>query len=508
MPPRSATAEAIRGAADFVPAWPGPDMSVAAENRRAAPAFPLEVLGPASGWVQDTAAGAGPAPVDYVACATLAVAGSLIGNARWVSPWPSWREPPVLWIGLVGDPSSSKSPALKPLMGLLRRLESEMAADFDDTRRQWLTAQEAADARKVSWQSDVKAAAKAGDPVPPMPADAEAPPEPARPRIVLSDCTVEATAAVLAGQPRGVLLYRDELTGWLAGMGAYKAGNGSDRAFWLEASGGGPFTVDRVRQAGKPLRIDRLAVGLLGGIQPDRLVSQLLVGDDDGLAARLLLSWPDPVPPSRPTVTPDDAGALRAMRRLLSLEMAQGEHGPEPALVPLDDDAADMFDRLRSDLYARTQAAAGRQGGHFGKLPGLSLRIAMALEHLWWCWSERDAPPARVSARAVVAAGALVTGYFVPMSERCYGDAARPEADRLAAVLGRWILATRPERINLRELRRTVRLPGLASAEAIRAAVDVLVEADWLSPSPERAGDTPGRGRADYAVNPELRRQT
>jgi hypothetical protein len=38
----------------------------------------------------------------------LAAAAMLIGNARRALPWQGWKELPVLWIGVVGDPPASK----------------------------------------------------------------------------------------------------------------------------------------------------------------------------------------------------------------------------------------------------------------------------------------------------------------------------------------------------------------------------------------------------------------
>ena len=69
-----------------------------------------------------------------------------------------------------------------------------------------------------------------------------------------------------------------------------------------------------------------------------------------------------------------------------------------------------------------------------------------------WFWSTcggrgsagYEAPPSRISCRAVNAAAALIEDYFKPMAARVYGDAALPEADRLAAVFARWILDERP----------------------------------------------------------------
>ena len=64
----------------------------------------------------------------------------------------------------------------------------------------------------------------------------EEPPEPPEPvgRTVVGDTTAEALFSVLEENPRGVLVSRDELTGWLRSMDQYKGGKGSDRQFLVE----------------------------------------------------------------------------------------------------------------------------------------------------------------------------------------------------------------------------------------------------------------------------------
>jgi len=58
-----------------------------------------------------------------------------------------------------------------------------------------------------------------------------------------NDVTVEKVASLLAtAAPKGVVVVRDELAGWIAGMNAY---NDAGRAFWLEAYGGRPYRVER-----------------------------------------------------------------------------------------------------------------------------------------------------------------------------------------------------------------------------------------------------------------------
>ena len=72
------------------------------------------------------------------------------------------------------------------------------------------------------------------------------------PRIKVTDATIEAVAAILAGNPRGLLLVRDELAAWLGNLAKYGEG---DRAFFLEAYGAHPYVVDR-RKLAVPLRLE------------------------------------------------------------------------------------------------------------------------------------------------------------------------------------------------------------------------------------------------------------
>ena len=82
------------------------------------------------------------------------------------------------------------------------------------------------------------------------------------------------------------------------------------------------------------------------------------------------------------------------------------------------------------------------------------------------------------------------------MAERVYDDAAASERERAAAVLARWVFTTHPAELHVRYLQREVRSPGLCTAEQIREAASVLVEADWLrsrhqAPRSDSAGGSP-----------------
>ena len=472
--------------------WPDPDRSILSDGRRSPPTLPLRIFGPWAQWIVDTAE-LKSAPPDFVAAGLIACAAAAIGNARAVSPWAGWEEPSALWMGLVGDPSSGKSQALAPFISIMQEIEIEQAEDHKVDIRQFETSREAAACRRKAWESEVRAAVSEGINPPEMPVDAVAPIEPARPRLILSDATSEAVAHVLTGNPKGLLVLRDEIAGWICGFDRYSKGGG-DRAFYLEAFGARPYVIDR-KNAEQPIIIERLLVSIVGGIQPDKLSSLFMSGDDDGLTGRFLLTWPDPVPPKRPNKSEDLTRLSTAIESLRSIGFAEGQ---KPVVLSLTDDAAALFDEWRQVNFKASQNKTGRLAAHCGKLPGILLRLSLLLEHLW-----RDGP-ASISKQAIAAAAALIDDYFLPMAERCYGDASRPVEHRNAATMARWIAETRPQTINACDLRRNVRLPGLSDAIAIEAAIKELVDAGWLKPAPSREGASPGRQRADFTINPKI----
>jgi Protein of unknown function (DUF3987) len=487
----------------LTPAWPPLDRSVLVGGCRPAQPFPIQVFGPFwSTWIADQAERKS-APPDYVAGALLGAAAGLVGNSRRACY--GWSEVTVLWIALVGNPSSGKSPATDGPLELVRALETEMAETFPERQRQYETELEAAKVRRGIWQDEVKTAVKQNLCEPQLPADAVNPEEPRRPRLCVVDATPEKMGELLAQNLKGLLYCRDELTGWLLNFDRYGRGGG-ERAFWLEAFGGRPYAIDRVKHGSDPLWIPHLSVSVLGGIQPDRLSSVLLTGDDDGLAARFLFIWPEPVGCRRPERCATDGPALDALRRLRLVPMPTDELGRiRPVMVRLTDEAAARFQHWREKHVSGEAALAGRILGHYGKMPGVLLRLALILQFLWWC-AEPDSPePDSIGRAAINAAAALVDDYFKPMAERAFGDAALPDDERGAMTIGRWLRAQtdRPCRINARALQRR-KLPGLRQAHQVSAALKVLEDAGISRFTPTRDGDTAGRHRADYDINPAL----
>jgi hypothetical protein len=498
VPPEAAEGLARIGMVERNP-WSEPDMGVLRLHRRPPPRLPIEVFGGRWGdWIGQ-AAEAAACTADYVVAPLLSSASALIGHARWAQATLGWVEPPHLWIGAVGDSGNGKSPGAESLMrDVLPEIERRMLADFPDRLREWRANVEFGKAAEKKWQDEVCEAHRRGVP-PPLPPPMTAPPEPQAPCLRQHDVTIERVATILAtAAPKGVLIYRDELGGWIEGMGAY---NPASRAFWVEAYGGRPYRVERQKHP-EPIVIPRLAVAVYGGTQPDKL-AVLMRDADDGLLGRMLWAWPEPIPFRLGQAAPGAPWAIAALDRLRELDLQPSEP-PQPIMIPLTHEARDMIEEFGREMQDQQTSAGGLMRSALGKARGAALRLSLDLELLWWCGEDGMAPPpSAISERAFAAAALLVGDYFIPMAERVYGDAAATREDLNAATLARWIMRVRPGEVHVRHLQREVRLPGLRSADDIHAAADKLIEADWLSASApgSRFGQ---RGRAAYPINPGL----
>lgn len=476
-----------------------PDMSVLRLHRRPPPALPLEVFGPRWGeWIANAAA-ASACPPGYVAAPLLSIASALIGNARWAEAWPGWIEPPHLWTCAVGDSGAGKSPGADLLLrDVLPTLEQRMCVDFPETMRAWVAAAETDKAAREVWESEVRTAHK-NHLAPPMPPEAAAERKPETPRLRQNDVTVEKVAALLASAaPKGLMVVRDEVLGWVAGMNAY---HDAGRAFWIEAYGGRPYRVERQKHP-EPIDVPHLVVAVFGGTQPAK-VAGLLKEADDGLLSRICWFWPDPVPFTKGTAAPGVAWAIDALDHLRRLDLLPGNGSGTPAcpmLVTMEDALHSDMEAFGQEMQARQAAAGGLMQSAYGKARGLVLRLSLVLTYLRWAGDGgKGSPPARIARKAFAAAAHLVSDYLMPMAERVYGDAATKQEDRDAATLARWIIKVRPPEVHVRKMQREVRLSGLGTAEAIHAAAAVLVDAGWLVPP--NIGFGPAR-KVAYEVNP------
>jgi len=244
--------------------------------------FPLEVLPEAIRTYIEEAARSIGCPVEFIALPVLASCAAAVGNARVLKIKRRWKEPPIFWLLLIGEPATKKTPGIRegtfPILDVEMGYKDRYQAKMEDYRE-----------RVRQHKKDVRDAREAKGVEP-----AE-PPKPTQQRILVSDATVEALARVLADNWRGVLMSKDELAGWVRGMDQYKqGGRGSDRQFWISTWSASSTPVDR-RHADEVMYVTEPCINIVGGIQPE-ILPELGKERNDGFFDRILPAYPDTSP--------------------------------------------------------------------------------------------------------------------------------------------------------------------------------------------------------------------
>jgi hypothetical protein len=445
--------DAERAAKPPPPPWPAVDPGLLEEGRPKLPIFPLQAF-PAQWreWVKDAAQWAGSSE-DYIAQALLASVAGLCGQGVSARITEAWSEPVILWQALVGGPSSGKTPALEWLRRPLGTVERVLARE-------------------------------GGAPV------------------VVSDASLPSLEKAVAKRRQGVLLWRDEPTAWLAGLGRKSRRDESKR---------GPF-LDTWGAIGLPWgRGDKPAVSIVGSLDPERL-DAALEGTGDGLAARFLYVWPGPAPyRSLRTLKPTrEDEAVNALQRI-----ARAVGTPEkPLVLALEDQAVTVFDTCLERLHPEMLRADGFMAGWLGKGRGTVARLAAVLALLDWTANRPSnaLPPTAISAQHLHAAWDLWERYYRPHAQAVFDRAGPADGDRQGKhkarqharrVIG-WIRARGVKEVSREEVRREAlsQRVNAAGADEVILALEQAgalreVEVDEDYPSP-------GRPARRWQVNPAL----
>lgn len=480
--------------------WPEADARYLGDALPRPPEMPLDDVFSRAwcNWIRN-AAEAKSAPIDYIVAGILSSCGAIAGNARWSFPWSGWAEPPILWSMVIGSPSANKSPGLEAVMTPIKSVEARLRKESLRELAEWQVKADLAKLHDSAWKEAAKAAIKSGDEEPTKPEDADAGAPPVIARLAVIDATIEKIADIISKQPRGLLVYRDELSGWLGNMTRYS--NGPDKPFWLETYGGRPYTVERMGR--DPLYITRLSVGVVGGIQPDVLYEEVLKSSvDDGFLARFLPFWPLPVPLKKPSVFWDEVFMENACGRLLQLDMPADSNGnPAPRFIPFSSAAQNLLQKFRVEQREREKDYEGKVVSFLGKLPGISVRLSLVLALLDYASGEGDEPK-EITTQHFARAALFIEEYLLPMAMRTYASVDKSEKVMTARKLVSLIKEKQWRQFTARDVMRAGRI-GLATSEQIDPGLKELEEADILRAISVPTGPRGGRPKRVYAVNPQ-----
>ncbi len=262
-------------------------------------------------------------PVEGIAISTIVSISSVVGAGCSIrsEKYGDFTVIPNLWGMLVGRPGVVlKSPTLTKGMNPLKTLQKKAREKFLIEMSEYRKAQEEYDLKldrlkrqlknSKSKESDAIATFRTGKML------LQEPVIPIQKRYFTNEASTQKITEILAGNPRGILKFHDELAGFIARLDQER----EERGYYLTAwNGDGSYDDDKIGRGSTSA--PNLCISMLGGIQPDMLQSVLLQAfskkgikpaASDGFIPRFQLAvWPEE--PIRGCVDepPDQAAQMR-----------------------------------------------------------------------------------------------------------------------------------------------------------------------------------------------------
>lgn len=196
---------------------------------------------------------------EFLSCSVLSACATAIGNTYAINVKDSWVEKASLFVCILGLTGINKSGppvwALKPI----NKKEKEIYRQYKEYVKQWEL--DPNEKKKI----------------------------PILTKTVIQDATPESVVMQLQNNPRGVLVYYDELSGFLSSFQRYNKGN--DEQFYLSVWSGKEVVVDRKTQIS--IRIDEPLINIIGTIQPEVFVNKFKGKEESGFTDRWLICYPN-----------------------------------------------------------------------------------------------------------------------------------------------------------------------------------------------------------------------
>ena len=391
--------------------------------------FPMHLFPPQVQAYAKAVAGSHVVDPSFAALPIIGCAAAAIGNAWRLKLKAGFSVPPTLWIGLVADSGTNKS---GPLAEIIAPLHKPLVGD--------------------DIVSDINV--------------------PGSRRLVLSDATLEAVIQRMNDNPRGVMVYRDELAAWVKSFNSYRKGGGGDEQAWLEFWAAGSYTLDRKTDAEEVL-IPNASACVIGGIQPQIMVECFDPAKfASGLVPRILIcappklrsAWSDTEVTEEQTKTWADVLAFLRTRPFDGKCTTTGKHLAKIlTLSPAAKSAyVDFYNDIADELF---EADNDNSRSIISKARVMAARLALVHRALWIATeggSENEPLPL-----ASMEAGIEWARWCLAEQMRVYGftqaqtgeQAGKYLADRIRSKhdLDEWLCASQILRLNNRRYKNAER---------------------------------------------------
>ena len=331
-----------------------------------APSFPLEVFPDTIRNIVEAFEEYENFNVDFTAASLLTVFAAAMGNTWSVRFMTGWIDRPIIYMVLVGSPSCGKTPPLQQAVAPLLKIDSEYDRIYCkemETYRRW---------ERLSAKQREKNS---------LPEEMAVP---IRKCHVVVDSTVEALIGALRDNPRGVLIYKDEIDSLLSNFNRY---NGSDEGYFLSLFSGTPFKYSR-KSNNEHIFLANPYCSIIGTTQPGRLGEQF--GGKrmmNGFSSRFLKVYPeiDEMPSWNDTAMPDSVLEEweRIIRKVVAATPSTDQEGKATSIELLFSQESKLRiiqwkDEVNNKVYAETDSDAVR--ALCGKLETYLVRFCLVIQ--------------------------------------------------------------------------------------------------------------------------------
>lgn len=378
-----------------------------------------------------------------------------------------WTERACLWTGIIGPPSSKKSPTMKSTATPLEKINYKLMKEYEQAVDLWYQTKE-------SDRGEF----------------------PLMKRTVIDDATTEAIQSVLKGSTQGVLCVQDELSALFGRIEKYGGkGGAADRAFYLRLYNGGSYIVDRINRGS--YQIDNASICLVGGIQPEKLREIANGFSDDGMLQRITPVFLSPSKVGCDEPIPDVAARYEQLINDLS---GHGSGFMGYSRLRFSHDAQSFrgeVERKNHELMS-VEAFNTKLSARFGKYDGLFARLCVILHCIKTVGGNLREDVDLATAQA---AYRLLYEFILP-NDVCFYSGLLGMADNhdLITDIAGYILSKKCLSVSYRDLHRTTRKLKKTDHRDARRLFEQLAALGWGTVDVDPNPHSPPK----FTVNPTV----
>jgi len=327
-------------------------------------------------------------PPDFLAAALIVASSSIIARRIAVQP----KKHDIGWVvylnlfgNIVGKPSLLKSPTLSIAMAALEKLEAKSREFFAVETKEHIADCEIVDVRAKFNKKEINSLIGKGDTSQAkamlLADQVDDDVEPTQARYIINDGTIEKIADLLCTNTKGLLIFRDELSGWFNNLN--KPDKTNDRSFILESwNGDKPYTIDRIGRGTTFIPTNRLSI--LGGIQPDayrKIVDETVKGSQggDGLLQRFQIAvYPDVSKTNNFVDQAPNKATMYAFNDAIESLSTWSDERDDNLVLKFNDPSYDLFKSwyIKNEALTKSDDLSSALESHYAKYRSLVPTVA------------------------------------------------------------------------------------------------------------------------------------